>query len=199
MNSLYSVPSYIKKLSDVFCNNTSHLLEKNVISALDFLNAVLDITRSSIYLSRGFSAIHAPKSIQKSVGELVIHNLVNHENSLNDVEHGLLEELKHFIYLLIDRKMLPFMYHFIQFAINKFYKLANLRRATIFTTRPVNDDTKAHLVKSLSEAVDNNSIVPTFLIDDSMIGGFRIESDFLLIDKSIASKILAAKKQLTKL
>ncbi|AWD33044.1 ATP synthase subunit delta [Candidatus Fokinia solitaria] len=198
MSSLCSVPSYVKKLSDVFCNNTFDLQKNDITNALHFLHNILDVTHSSIYLSGGFLAIHAPKEVQKNVGELVIRHLSSNESKLNDAERQFLKEMKDFIALLVARKMLSFMSHFIQLTIDSFHKLANLRKATIFTARVISDDVKTHLIKNFSQMVCNNSIIPTFLIDDSMMGGFRIESNFLLIDKSIASKILAAKAQLAK-
>lgn len=70
--------------------------------------------------------------------------------------------------------------------------------AKIKSAKKLNEKTKAHLVQFLKKRYSTREIVLEEIIDEKLLGGFRIEANNEVIDLSFRNKIRKLEEYLTK-
>lgn len=69
------------------------------------------------------------------------------------------------------------------------------REVILTTAKPATEDSKSQLQKELSEKLHTKVAMQT-IVDEKLIGGFKLRVDDLLMDKSIATQLENIKKEL---
>lgn len=100
-----------------------------------------------------------------------------------------------FIQLLIKKGRESNFPEIAQSFVTQYNQIKNIRKAKLITAVPISDEIKNSFIANL-KALDNvNEVEMETFVDESLIGGFILETDDKLIDGSILRDLKDIKKQ----
>lgn len=102
-----------------------------------------------------------------------------------------------FIELLIKNSRETYLHEVIYSFINLYELKKNIKTAYITTSKPLNEKNLAKL-KELTKRIKADSVNIVQQIDESIIGGFKINIDDLQIDASVQSKLKELKREFSR-
>ncbi|MBS7344226.1 MAG: F0F1 ATP synthase subunit delta [Caryophanon sp.] len=71
-------------------------------------------------------------------------------------------------------------------------------KATVFSTRPLSDEERAEISTAFAKRVNKNSLAIDNVIDESLIGGIRVQIGNDIFDSSVKGKLDRLQKTLTR-
>ncbi len=168
MTEKINIISNIYADSLILIEGDQDLLLQNLISVRDTIETFGD-----------FSEVIQNPTIDKHIKYEIIDEIF--QKKIND-------NIISFIKLLIEKGRLNELNAIIQAYSDKIDQNKNIKRANIVSAIEISDDYKTQIVEKLEEKY-NTKIVPSWKIDEDIIGGLIIKVNDDVIDNSIRSKL----------
>jgi len=100
-----------------------------------------------------------------------------------------------FVKLLVNKGRGPILPEILQAVEDEYNKIKQIFKVKLTTAVPVSDEVKEAIVKKIKDNTRLENIILNHVIDDSIIGGFKLELGDLLVDGSVEKDLKDIKKQ----
>jgi F-type H+-transporting ATPase subunit delta len=100
-----------------------------------------------------------------------------------------------FIKLLVNKGRESILPEILQAVEDEYNKIKQIFKIKLTTAVPVSEDTKNAIIKKIKDNTRLENIIINHVIDDSIIGGFKLELGDLLVDGSVLKDLKDIKKQ----
>lgn len=97
--------------------------------------------------------------------------------------------------LLVNKGRESDMPEIIDAVIDQYYAIKGIHRVKLTTAVPVSDDVKNTVIAKVKEATAIANVDLQTVVDERLIGGFKLEFDNQLVDASVLYELNAIKKQ----
>ena len=100
-----------------------------------------------------------------------------------------------FVKLLVNKGRGSILPEILQAVEDEYNKIKQIFKIKLTTAVPVSDEVKEVIVKKIKDNTRLENIILNHVIDDSIIGGFKLELGDLLVDGSVQKDLKDIKKQ----
>ncbi len=169
---------FISVCYDMFGNNKEFLNDLNIIDA---------ILKSSDNL---FKILKDP-SINPQIKLNILENIIKKIKEQNNLLSEISKEVKSLLFFLAQKDKLVFLYELKQKLEEKQKEKENILSVKVFSVKKLNKEQE-----SIIRSIFNNKIEIETFIEESLIGGFRIETKDYIIDNSIVNRLRTFQKKL---